>query len=183
MRLRDLMTSDVRVVRPETTLRELAEFFVDEGVSGAPVVSGRRVVGVVSATDLLEFDAEGRMTPVEPGRATAADVPGPWEDEVVEEDETLPAAYFAEIVGSVGEVRARLAADVSGDTLDDHAVAEIMTRGLLWLGPEADVRDAAKEMQRTGVHRLLVMEDEELLGLVTTSDIVRAVAERGLGGD
>lgn len=32
------------------------------------------------------------------------------------------------------------------------------------------------------VHRALVMEDHRLLGMMTTLDILRAVAERGLAG-
>lgn len=57
-----------------------------------------------------------------------------------------------------------------------------MTRGLLSLRPDADVSEAARRMVIGGVHRLLVMEDDRLVGLVTASDIVRAVASHGLAG-
>jgi CBS domain-containing protein len=36
---------------------------------------------------------------------------------------------------------------------------------------------AAEQMRSADVHRLLVMEEGRLLGIVTTMDIVRAVAE------
>jgi CBS domain-containing protein len=33
-------------------------------------------------------------------------------------------------------------------------------------------------MLRFGIHRVLVMEDDKLCGLVTTTDLLRAVAEQ-----
>ncbi|MBI4541298.1 MAG: CBS domain-containing protein [Gemmatimonadetes bacterium] len=39
------------------------------------------------------------------------------------------------------------------------------------------MREAARYMLRTGVHPVLVTEHRRLLGIVSTTDIVRAVAE------
>ncbi len=47
-------------------------------------------------------------------------------------------------------------------------------RRLLSAGP---VRDAARQMLHCNVHRLLVIQGDDLLGVVSTSDVVRAVAE------
>jgi CBS domain-containing protein len=38
-------------------------------------------------------------------------------------------------------------------------------------------REAAADMLRFGIHRVLVMEDDKLCGLVTTIDLMRALAE------
>jgi predicted transcriptional regulator len=56
--LSEIMTPAVKAVNAEATLKDLAEFFMEENVSGAPVLSSDRLVGVVSVTDLIEFDAE-----------------------------------------------------------------------------------------------------------------------------
>ena len=48
--LRDIMTADVVTVSPQTTLREAMELLAQRHLSGAPVVSGGELVGVVSAT-------------------------------------------------------------------------------------------------------------------------------------
>jgi CBS domain-containing protein len=53
MKVRDLMTTDVVTVAPETSLKEVAELFVGRGISGVPVVEDGRVVGVVSERDFL----------------------------------------------------------------------------------------------------------------------------------
>jgi len=55
-------------------------------------------------------------------------------------------------------------------------VGEIMTRSPKTIAPEADVKLAAQEMLYLDVHRLLVVEDGELVGIISQSDIVRAVA-------
>jgi IMP dehydrogenase len=53
----DYMTHDVTTVSPEDTVGEVAERVVgSEGHNGFPVVDGRRVVGFVSARDLLLAD-------------------------------------------------------------------------------------------------------------------------------
>src|SRR6476660_4818862 len=63
LQIRDAMTRDVLTVTSETTLREVAELFVNRHVSGVPVVDGQSVVGVVSATDVLEFIATNPPVP------------------------------------------------------------------------------------------------------------------------
>jgi CBS domain-containing protein len=64
----------------------------------------------------------------------------------------------------------------------ETTVGSVMTTAVVSLPPGAAVQEAARLMLPAGVHRLLVVDDEgELVGLVSSSDIVRAVAERGLG--
>lgn len=179
--LAQIMSTDVRTVSPETTLRELAEFLVTERVSGAPVVASGRVIGVVSATDLLEFDSEGRSVPAYRSGEDEAVLSG---DESWDEDEgDAAAAYYADLwVDAGAQVQTRLATDgPEWNTLDEHVVSEVMTARLLSMPPTADVQEAARSMDESDVHRLLVMEDDELRGVITSTDIVRAVARHGLG--
>lgn len=68
------------------------------------------------------------------------------------------------------------------DVLEEHTVGEVMSRALLALGPDAEAREAARLMLRSGVHRILVMEDDRLLGVVSTTDIVKAVSQHGIAG-
>lgn len=53
MRVRDVMTTDVATVAPDTDLRDFAALLVQKRISGAPVVEGGRVIGVVSERDIL----------------------------------------------------------------------------------------------------------------------------------
>jgi CBS domain-containing protein len=54
MKIANLMTTEVLVVSPETTLKQVAELLAARGISGAPVVDeNRHVLGVVSEADIL----------------------------------------------------------------------------------------------------------------------------------
>lgn len=183
VRLHDIMTVDVRTVSPETTLREVTELLFAEHVSGAPVVAGERLVGVVSTTDILDFVSS------EPGVPTARPDMVEWgEDpatEAWEEGAEPPGAFFADLWSDAGaDVRERMEATEGPewDVLDEHTVGEVMSRTVVSLDPATEVREAAKLMLQAGVHRIIVLEDGRLVGLVSTTDVVKAVAQHGLAG-
>jgi CBS domain-containing protein len=59
MRVADLMRTDLKTVDPDATIAEVVTVLADSHVSGVPVVDNRRrVVGVITATDVLGAIAE-----------------------------------------------------------------------------------------------------------------------------
>ena len=139
LKVRDLMTRDVLHVAPHATIRETAELLATEHVSGAPVVRLGKVVGMISARDLLDFIA------------------------------ALPADPEA------------VSGGLEHGILDDHTVEEAMTPGpLATIAPDAPASKAAEMMQQEQVHRLPVGEGDKLLGILTTTDLVKAGADREL---
>ena len=56
-------------------------------------------------------------------------------------------------------------------------IAEHMSRGLLSVGKDERISDAARQMVGRGVGAVLVVEDDKLSGILTERDILRAVAE------
>ena len=62
------------------------------------------------------------------------------------------------------------------DVLEETSVREIMTARPYTVMPDQDVREAARQMLYADVHRLFVVEGDRLLGVISTTDIVRAVA-------
>jgi CBS domain-containing protein len=55
-------------------------------------------------------------------------------------------------------------------------VRDLMTARPLTVSPEADVREAAQQMLYADIHRLFVTSGEHVIGVISTTDIVRAVA-------
>jgi CBS domain-containing protein len=170
--VRDIMTADVVAIGAETDLRRTAEILVRHHVSGAPVVADGRVVGVVSVTDLLEFMQASPTTPAEPGATVE------WEEGV-----EPPGAYYVEWwTDARAEVGARFRAlQAEWDRLRQHTVADVMSRSLCAVRPDATVTSAADYLLRAGVHRVLVLDTRRLVGILTTTDFVRAVAQERLG--
>ena len=60
--------------------------------------------------------------------------------------------------------------------LDTTAVKEIMTAKPVTVDPDTDVHDAARQMLYGEIHRVFVEYDGALVGVVSQSDIVGAVA-------
>lgn len=181
LRIRDAMTREVLTVTPDTTLREASELFVHRHVSGAPVLDGGNVVGVVSATDILEFVAS--HPPVPRVKADTREL-GEWSERPESEPEdAAPSAYYAELWPESDAETAQRFADTEGpewDVFEEHTVEEVMTRSVCALPSTASITAAAEQMRSAGVHRLLVLDDGKLAGIITSTDVARAVAEHGL---
>jgi CBS domain-containing protein len=172
------MQRDVVAVAPDLTLRELVELFAEQEVSGAPVISGGKVVGVVSTTDI--YDLRDDVAGLAPG---AAGTPG--EGDIVGRKSAEPLGLYSdEWEPSDVDAQAWLRAtrDEDWDILDAYTVAEIMTRNVVSQPSSTTVKKAALYMLEAGIHRVLVIDGGVLQGIVTTTDIVRAVAEGRLKG-
>ena len=186
LRLRDIMTTEVVTLDPNVTIREAMDTFTSRRISGAPVVEGGGVVGVVSATDLLELAAALPGVPTERDLATDLldDVRGDDIDveQLPNESRNDPSAlFFTDLWDDAGAtVVERMAVPLTAEWnfLEEHMVSEAMTRAPVHsLTPETFVTTAADYMRRERIHRVLVMTGRTLVGLVTTSDITAAVAD------
>jgi CBS domain-containing protein len=63
------------------------------------------------------------------------------------------------------------------DTLFEKTfVRDLMTPQPLTIAPDAEVKEAAHQMLYADVHRLFVTDGERLIGVISTTDIMRAVA-------
>jgi CBS domain-containing protein len=62
-------------------------------------------------------------------------------------------------------------------------VAEIMARDVLSVGPRALLVETAQRMQERHVGSALVLEDEQLRGILTERDLLRAVASGRIEGE
>jgi CBS domain-containing protein len=184
LRLASIMTKNVVTATPEMTLREAAELFAANHISGAPVVSGAKLVGVVSAADILAFAASRRGDDGEAGGEPGI---GSWTGPTADDEiatEVLPSAsYFTQLWSDASDTVSDRLEHPDGaelDLLDEHTVDEIMSHPLVMLAPTDDVLRAATIMEEKSIHRVIVVEHGELVGIVSTLDIVRAVAERTL---
>ena len=184
LRLSDIMTTEIATVSPDATLRDAMELFAQRHVSGVPVVCGFQVVGVITSADLLEFAAYNPGVPTEQdGASDWGEWTEPTRDEEVEAEDQSASAFFSEYWDDAGVDASERMSAVNGpewNSLEEHVVSEVMTRALVSLPPYAQVLEAAQLMSEKRIHRVLVMQDEILLGIVSSMDIARAVADERL---
>lgn len=188
LKVSDIMTRDVFTLRPDMTLEEASGLFAEKHVSGAPVVSNAQVVGVLSQSDILEFvtgspSTEPSGVDVRVSEEETAQRPLPTWPEV----EDTPPSFFAQSWTELGDESpsAQLleteelepASGYEVPVLAAHTVDELMSRKLHAVHPTTEVDKAADHMRRTGIHRVLVMDGKELLGILSSLDVAKAVAD------
>ena len=179
LKLRDIMTRDVVTIDPDLSIRDAMELLASRHISGAPVIAGTKVVGVISLTDLAEFAASLPGTPTDPRRESddgASDTPTEFEGDP-------DAAFFIEMWGDAGVDavgRFAAAAGPEWNVLEEHTVSEAMTGEVRALPPGTDVLEAAAIMTAAGLHRILVMDGERLLGIVSLTDVAKAAGAHKL---
>jgi CBS domain-containing protein len=148
MNAKDVMTTEVVTVSPETTVQELARILSEKGISGAPVVdANNRLVGLVSEGDLLHRAETGTERRIQRRRSW-------WLDSVAAEEE-----------------QARDYVKAHGRT-----VADIMTRDVISADETTDLADIAMLLETKRIKRVPVVSGGRLVGIVSRANLVRALA-------
>lgn len=186
LRVRDIMTCDVLQLTPQTTIREAMEALSTNHISGAPVVSGGRVTGVISMTDILGFLISA---PANAQTRATDDGEREWTEPTGEDAEFESEAQSAALDDDLwdewtkgSEARVDDASPEGEGLLDQRIVEEAMNDEVFAVAPGASVRSAAGVMHRRGIHRVLVMDGQRLVGIVSSLDIARAVAQTTKSG-
>lgn len=182
----EVMTRDVVTLSPETTIREAMELLTTKHLSGAPVVVGERVAGIVSMTDLLGFLI---CAPESNGNAQADSIADDWDRSDNETDDSgdIDSSLASEVDWENWSNRPDGTVDdpvpQGGHLIDQHTVDEVMTDQVISVPPGMSVKAAATVMRKHGIHRVLVMKHKSLVGILSAFDVVRAVSYKGTADD
>ncbi len=68
-------------------------------------------------------------------------------------------------------------ASFSGDLPEATPISEIMTRDVVTAGPQTSLKMLCQVMADNKIHRLPIVENGTILGMVTSGDILAAIAE------
>jgi CBS domain-containing protein len=149
----DIMQRDLVTVSPELPLLDAHQLFVSEEIHGAPVIDDSKAVrGVVSSADLLRVVAE------EYGSGGIA------------------IDYLRDLVEFSGPDRAAMP-EAFQDRLRELCVGDAMTYDVIQVSPDATLPEVAETLCDNRVHRVLVMDEDQLVGIVSTMDLVSVLRE------
>jgi CBS-domain-containing membrane protein len=176
--VRDIMQTDVVTVSTDTTARYLARLLADEEISGVPVIDASgALAGVVSSTDLVRLAADDsgvRLRATGPGVGVdpIRDSGGDEDDSDTESD---PFGFFLpEDSPFTGQ---RFLEQWPDGDFDTVTVSEIMTPISFAVEPDTPLAELCQFLVRGRIHRAVVKKNGELLGIVTSADVLRAVAD------
>jgi CBS-domain-containing membrane protein len=151
---KDLMNTEVATIPHELGMQTAARWLAQRRVSGAPVVDEQgRCVGVLSSNDFVACCAANRS------RCSQHRV-----------EAKCGACAFPDCVGTEWQI-VNAAESVEG------LVREYMTPDPVTAQPETPIARLAGMMRDAHVHRIIIVDEQwRPLGIVSTTDIVAAVA-------
>ena len=152
-----IMRRDPETVSPDLPLSRLEERFLETGFTGFPVVEGGRLVGIVSRSDIVR----SLLTERSRVEQAASDFYSP-----------MGQPSEAELARSLESIASQVGVRLAGLHVDDVMIHSVVT-----IQSDCSLVDLAELMHEGELHRLPVVDDDRLIGLVTSMDVVRAVAE------
>lgn len=92
---------------------------------------------------------------------------------IQQEKGPLPVVEGQRVVGMITDrdIIARVVA--AGQDPNSMKVSDVMTSDLVTINPAADVSEARQQMAQAQLDRLLVMEDDQLVGIISEADLRR----------
>ncbi len=147
MKVRDIMTAPVVTIHPDTPVHEIARLMRSHDVSGLPVVDDPgTVIGIITELDMII-------------RHTRLHMPAYlqiWE-----------ARIYFETPGHWQERLRRMTGVVA---------SELMTTPVMTVKPDAELEELAELMVEERVNPVPVVEADQLVGIVSRSDIIGLMA-------
>ena len=187
-----IMSSPLVTIEPETPVEKACELMTAKDIRRLPVMENDKLVGIISVRNILTgmpehvqkfYPAEGDLVPE---RLEVGDVMTP---KVITEDEAasitklskdMAESGIASVVITKGDKPVGMATDwdiASKVIMEDKNASEIkakeiMAAPLITIGPETPVERACEIMVANGVRRLPVMENGELVGIISVRNIL-----------
>jgi predicted transcriptional regulator len=143
---REIMTTKIITVTPETAVSELAQILATSNIGGAPVVDEEgRLLGVVTESDLIDQTKKVHIPTVVA---------------------ILDSLIFLERPDKMEKEIRKIAGTVVGDIYSKNPVT---------VSEETPLDEIATIMAKKHVHTLPVMRGEQLVGVIGKGDIIRTL--------
>jgi len=158
---REIMTSPVETVTPDDDVSDVLTRLAKADFSGFPVVEDGAVVGIVTETDLVDlFQPSNRRLWIPVGFPPFV--------------ETL--TYSVDLSWSDLDVGVDLVKN-AGKPIRDVMITDVVT-----VSPEDSVESVIDHLADPDrdINRLPVVEDDQLVGIISREDVVRTLSERGV---
>lgn len=178
LRARDVMTRDPITVGETTTVGELCDLLQEKNINGAPVVDhGGRLVGVVAQEDII-YGAMGQLG-LEAGGGGESGAEGGGRRGGKRVMAMLKERHLAEVPSPVprpGE-KPFWAEDARRGAPMETPVSEIMTSPAISADEETPLVDLCRIMWNLRIHRVPILRNGRVTGLVSSMDLCRAILE------
>lgn len=182
-KVKDIMTANIEGVSPHMSVFEASKIMERKKIRRLPIIEGKHLIGIVTQTDLTQTLAcYGMWRDV--GEIMTKDVA------IIDKKKTVADA--AKIMGPkniscviVSEDRKIIGILTERDFLKkivasqkdptQTLIEDVMTSPIISVTSDCNVFNASKIIEEKKIRRLVVMEGDKLCGIVTQTDIFKAV--------
>ncbi len=149
---KDVMTSEVFAVRADWSVDRLAEFLMENSISGAPVESkDGNLIGVVSLTDIVHHKTRH------------------------EKDPNWPHDYYLHALERQCAKEETASFHIETEPLS--TIRAIMTPMIFQVDENVPVQQIADMMIKNRIHRVLVTQDRKIVGIISTPDMLKVIRD------
>lgn len=149
---KDLMTKQILPAYADWSVKDLAEFLVSNGISGAPVVDNdEKLLGVVSVTDVA------RHTSIAEAESDIRSAHGYYTD-------ALDFAFDEDLINEFDD-----------DVEEQPQVKDIMTPMVHDVDANASIKEVASAMVKNRIHRVFVSDKQKIVGVLSALDVLRLI--------
>lgn len=153
IKIEEAMEKNVILMKKQDTIADAAKVFIENKISGVPIIDNDELVGILSEGDimkLLEVHSPN-LNLILPSPFDLIEMPIRMKHEY---DETVNGIEKASLI----------------------KIEDIMTKKVITIPVDEDISDAAEIMDKNDIKRIPVVDDNnELVGIITRGDIVKAL--------
>lgn len=124
-----IMTSDVITLQNNDDLETAERLFKKHNIRHVPVVSGDKIIGMLSYTDLLRIS---------------------FVDAIDDDEETVESIVY-----------------------NMFTIEQVMTKNLIQVPSSITIKEVAEILAKKEFHAIPVVDDDKLVGIVTTTDMIK----------
>ena len=186
MQIKNLMSEDIITIDKDQNLSDALKLLRKHNVSRLPVTNNKQLVGIISERDIADKLGSSKYESMPASRLHISSV---MVKDVFTVPQTMQLDEVAKLmlengIGSVPVMdedkmvgivsKADFVTLAIGIAFDKITVKEIMSKDLTVVSPTERLVHARRLMKEYHVGRLPVVEDEKLVGMVTSKDLMRA---------
>ncbi|MEM5790748.1 MAG: CBS domain-containing protein [Candidatus Aenigmatarchaeota archaeon] len=149
------MNPKVIYFSPEDSIFEVAKVFSEKDISGAPVVEKGKVSGVISISDIIKF------------------LSLKFKSSKSEIDNPLSLTMQILNLIQLGKNYVQFKREI--EKISHTKVRDVMSKKVVFIGPDDTLLEAATKMAENDVNRLPVIENGKLVGIIAREDLVKSL--------
>jgi predicted transcriptional regulator len=179
----DRMSSPIQVISPARSVIEAGQIMEAKGVRRLPVAEGDKLVGIVTQTDitrgLISLTPLRYVADIMSRDITTVDA----QTTVAEAARIMSSRHIScvlvlhrnELAGILTEKDLLKRVVALSKNATQTRVAAVMSCPVTSAPPGCSILSASKMMEKMHIHRLVITDGREVCGIVTQTDVMRAV--------